>query len=237
MWKELTTRARTPSALTRRAFTLGMLTGIFFPAWVSADTTVEKWQGQFPGAKGVPAGWEPYPTPGGRPAYDFTVTAADGRRALRLASHGDRSTIARSVEVDLGSTPILEWSWKAVRLPEGADVRRASTSDSAVQVLVVWPRPPELLRSRIIAYAWDTTAPANSFERSRKTGTVTYVIVRSGPQALDQWLIERRNVQEDYRRIYGDRPGPVRVIALSIDTNDTRSSAEALVGPILFRSS
>src|SRR5262245_43610840 len=228
-------RTATSGCRTRRAFMVGLALGLGGPAAARADTIVETWQEQSPGAKGIPAGWEPYRTPGGRPAYDFTVTEVDGRRALRLASHGDRSTVARSVQVDLGATPILEWSWKVVRLPEGGDIRRAATSDSAIQLFVVWPRPPELLRSRIIAYAWDTTAPADSIERSRKTGTVTYVVVRSGAQALDRWLVERRNVREDHRRIYGDEPGPVRVVALSIDTNDTRSDAEALVGPIVFR--
>lgn len=224
---------------TRREFalTIATLLGFGFPLPVSAETTVEDWQGQSVGTRGIPSGWEPYRTPGGHPAYDFSVVDVGGRRALRLSSHGDRSTIARAVQVDLKATPVLEWSWKAVRLPAGADVRRSATSDSAAQVLVVWPRPPELLRSRIIAYAWDTTAPANSIERSRKAGTVTFVIVRSGPAELARWLTERRNVYEDYRRIYGGEPDAVRAIALSIDTNDTRAPAEALVGPIVFRRS
>jgi Protein of unknown function (DUF3047) len=66
---------------------------------------------------------------------------------------------------------------------------------------------------------------------------VTFVIVRSGPVGLAQWLTERRNVQADYRRIYGEEPDPVRALALSIDTNDTRAPAEAFVGPIAFRTS
>ena len=206
------------------------------PRTAHADTTVEDWRSHRAGERGIPSNWEPYRTPGGRPAYDFSIVDVDGRRALRIASHGDRSTIARSVEVDLAATPTLEWSWKVTRLPAQADVRSSATSDSVAQLLVVWPRPPELLRSRIIAYAWDTTAPANSIVPSRKAGTVTFVIMRSGSAALGRWLPERRNVLADYRRIYGGTPDPVRLVALSIDTNDTRSAAEAYIGPIAFRS-
>lgn len=97
-------------------------------------------------------------------------------------------------------------------------------------------RPPELLRSRIIAYAWDTTAPTHRIERSRRTSTVTFVVVRSGPTQLAQWLSKRCNVYTDCRRIYGGAPDPARAIALSIDTNDTRAPVEALVGPIAFGS-
>jgi hypothetical protein len=212
-----------------------MLLLLGVPPAADADTPVEDWRGQPVGARGIPAGWEAYRTPGGRPAYDFSVVEADGRRALRMGSHGDRSTIARALRVDLAATPVLEWSWKVTRLPARADVRHGATSDAAAQLLVVWPRPPELIRSRIIAYTWDTTAPAQSIVPSPKARTVTFVVMRSGPAGLGRWLTERRDVLADHRRIYGEDPDPVGAIALSIDTNDTRSPAEAAIGPIAFR--
>jgi hypothetical protein len=91
-----------------------------------------------------------------------------------------------------------------------------------------------MIRSRILAYTWDTAAPAGTIERSRKTRTVTFVIVRSGPSGLAQWLTERRDVYADYRRVYGEEPDRLPVIALSIDTNDTRAPAEAFFGRIAF---
>jgi hypothetical protein len=54
------------------------------------------------------------------------------------------------------------------------------------------------------------------------------------PAQLNQWLSERRNVYEDYRRVFGEDPEDPPAIALSIDTNDTRSTAEALIGRIEF---
>jgi DUF3047 family protein len=200
----------------------------------AAPTVVEDWTAQPLGARGIPSGWRAYGTPGGRPAYDFVVAEDDGRRALSLRSRDEHSTIAREIHVDLEATPILEWSWKIVELPAGADVRVRATSDLTAHVLVVWPRVPEALRSRILAYAWGTTEPAGGVERSRKTGTVTFFILRSGAESLGRWVRERRDVVEDYRRIYGERPENPRAVALSIDTNDTHSSAAALIGPIVF---
>ena len=92
------------------------------------------------------------------------------------------------------------------------------------------------MRSRIIAYIWDTTAPVGSIFKSEKTGTVTYVVVRSGSSDLGRWITERRNVFEDFKKIYGDGPSEdAGVISVLIDSNDTRSSAESFVGEILFR--
>ncbi len=205
------------------------------PSSAQAEVTVvEDWAQQAVGAKGIPAGWTTYETVGGRPTYDFTVVEDDGRRALRLKSRDEHSTITKEIRVNLRATPILEWRWKAVTLPAGADVRRWETSDLTGHIFVGWPRFPALLRTRLIGYAWDTTAPAQTMQRSRKTGTVTFFIVRSGPRELNQWLTERRNVYEDYKQAFGEEPGDPRVVALSIDTNDTHSVAEALIGRIIF---
>jgi hypothetical protein len=203
-------------------------------AAASARVAVEDWTSYQTGARGIPPGWTGQYW--GSPAYDFEIADDQGQRALHMRSRGDRSTISRDIRgrVHLKDTPILEWRWKAVTLPTGGDARRRETTDQAAQVYVGWPRFPGPLRSRIIGYAWDTTAPAGSVIRSKKTDTVTYVILRSGTRDLGQWLSERRDVTADYRTIFGEEPGDPGFVSLSIDSNDTRSSAESFIGPIAF---
>ncbi len=207
--------------------------GLISPA-IPEVVSVEDWSQHAVGAKGVPLGWTRYETIGGRPAYDFAVVEDEGRRALLLKSRNEHSTIAKEIRVDLRATPILEWTWKALRLPVGADIRTRETSDLTAHIYVIWPRFPAMLRARLIGYVWDTSAPAQTIEKSRKTGTVHFFVLRSGPAQLNQWLTERRNVYEDYRKVFGEDPEDPRAIALSIDTNDTRSVAEALIGSIIF---
>ena len=128
----------------------------------AAKVVIEDWTSQAPGGRGIPAGWMPHTTRGGRPAYDFVIMEDEGQRALRVASHDEHSTIAKQVHVDLEATPILEWSWKIVEVPAGADVRKRGTSDLTGYLVVVWPRFPEALRSRLIAYVWGSIEPAGS---------------------------------------------------------------------------
>lgn len=229
-------------SLTRRALLQGLV-GVSLPCAAYAGATadrveiasVENWVRHELGARGVPHGWRAYDTAGGRPVYDFTIVEDDGHRGLQLRSRGDHSTISRRLRISLKATPLLEWSWKVVQFPDGADVRRKETSDLSGHLFVVWPRQPAMLRSRLIGYVWDERIPADTIEPSRKTGTVTFVVVRSGTEETATWITERRNVAEDYRRIYGEDPDDAGAVALSIDTNDTRSSAEAVFGAIAFR--
>ena len=214
---------------------LALLLGLSSTA-AAEVSRVEDWSQHVIGAKGIPTGWSKYETAGGRPAYDFTLVENEGHKALRLKSNNDHSTITKELRVSLRATPILEWTWKVLKLPAEADIRRKETSDLTGHIFVIWPRFPAMLRSRLIGYVWDTAAPTQAVVKSRKTGTVIFFVLRSGPRGLGRWLTERRNVYEDYRRAFGDDPQDPPVIALSIDTNDTRSQAEALIGHIIFTS-
>ncbi len=204
-------------------------------AWAADSVVVADWSKYRVGTKGVPEGWK-----GGNwgsPKYEFEIVEVDGHRVLHLKSEGDSSTIARDIKgkVDLKETPILEWRWKVTKLPRGADARKGETDDEAGQIYVAWPRFPEAVRSRSIGYIWDTAAPVGATFKSEKTGTVNYVVVESGPAKLGRWITEQRNVAEDFKKIYGVEPEGPGVVSISIDSDDTKSSAEAFVGSLLFR--
>ncbi len=196
---------------------------------------VEDWSRFSIGAKGIPEGWTGQNW--GSPAYDLTIVDNGGTKVLHLKSRSEGSTISKDVKgkVDLRATPVLAWRWKVVALPKGGDSRQKQTDDQAAQIYVAWPRFPEAVRSRIIGYVWDTTAPPGTIVPSQKTGTVTYVIVRSGAADLGRWISEERNVVEDFKKIYGEEPDNPAALSVAIDSNDTNSSAESFVGEILFK--
>jgi DUF3047 family protein len=214
-----------------------VLLGLLIVTGPAHAALIEDWTRDPLSRKGIPSGWtgEAF---GGRASFDFMIEQDAGKRFLHLASHNEHSTIAKDItgKVNLQETPILEWIWKATVLPTGGDIRRRETTDMAAQIYVVWPRFPRLLRSRIIGYVWDTTAPVATIAKSQKTSTVTFVVMRSGPEELGKWIMERRNVVEDYAKIFGEAPDDPGVITISIDSNDTRSAAEFSLGSIAFRS-
>ena len=218
----------------------GLLLAVFLTFLTAAAPSrvvvIEDWMTDEVSRRGIPAGWKGESF-GRRADYEFTNEHHDGGRVLHLKSQDEHSTIARDItgKVNLKETPILEWTWKATILPTGGDLRRKETTDMAAQLYVVWPRFPELLRSRIIGYVWDATTPAATIVKSQKTGTVTFVVARSGSADLGKWVTERRNVVADYVKIFGEFPEDPKVITISIDSNDTHSTAESFIGPIVFR--
>jgi hypothetical protein len=204
-------------------------------AWAS-EVVVDDWKSQKLGAKGIPEGWLGGQT-WGLPQHDMTIEENEGHRVLHLKSKIESSAVRKDIrgKINLKDTPVLEWTWKAIALPKNGDCRKKTADDQAAQLYLVWPRFPEAVRSQIIGYIWDTTTPAGSIVRSEKTATVTYVVVRSGAADLGKWITERRNVVEDYKKIYGGQPDGLGYISIAIDSDDTISSAESFFGKILFR--
>jgi hypothetical protein len=204
-------------------------------AWASEHVVVEDWAKAPVGHKGIPPEWKGQQW--GSPAYDMTVAEDGGKRALHLKSNNEGSTISKEVKgkVNLKDTPVLEWSWKMVTLPKGGNSCVKSADDQAGQVFVMWPRFPEQVRSRIIGYVWDTTQPVGTTCKSEKSGMVTYIVVRSGAAEVGKWLTEKRNVRDDFKKIYGEEADNPGAVSISIDSNDTNSYAESFIGPIAFR--
>ena len=217
-----------------RILTIAAVLLVVAAASADDDVVVDDWKQKL-GATGIPPGWQGQNW--GSPKFACKVEESDGRVALHLKSANDGSTVSRDVKgkVTLKETPVLEWTWKALVLPQNGNSCKKATDDQAAQLFVVWPRFPEAVRSRIIGYVWDTTQPVGTICKSEKTATVTYVVIRSGSAELGKWLTERRNVVEDFTKIYGEAPENPGGVSISIDSNDTNSTSESLMGAIAFR--
>ncbi|MBI5238302.1 MAG: DUF3047 domain-containing protein [Deltaproteobacteria bacterium] len=162
---------------------------------------------------------------------DFEVIDTEFGKAVHLKSASTSSALLREMKFDTKKYPMLGWRWKAVRLPEGGDVRQKSTDDQAIQVYVMFSRwPGGVINRRVIGYIWDTGAPEGGVFTSAKTSSTRYIVLRSGPAGLGQWFEEKRNVFKDYERLFDEEPEiDATGISVMIDSDDTKSSAESYI--------
>jgi hypothetical protein len=62
------------------------------------------------------------------------------------------------------------------------------------------------------------------------------IAVQSGPSLVGQWLEEKRNRLEDYRKCFGEDSPKAGAVAIMTHTDNTGERAMAWYGPIrLFR--
>jgi hypothetical protein len=168
----------------------------------------------------VPQGWELLVKKGN--AQLQLVPLVDGQ-ALQLRSENASFALQKKVRLSLQNTPFLVWQWKVTHLPKGGDFRQRHTDDQAAQLIVAFSS------TRFISYIWDSTVPRGTIGSApappfRK---ILALVVQSGPQALNTWITERRNLVHDYTRLFGEAPKAIRGVRIQINSQHTRSRAES----------
>jgi hypothetical protein len=183
---------------------------------------------------GVPAGWE-LRVHHNSPQIQLE-RVQNGRVAIRLKSEISSFGLHKEVTVDLKEFPILTWKWKVDRLPPHGDIREKSKDDQAAQVYVVFPRSLLRLRSPTIGYLWDSNAPVGTVADGHSVVTpIKNIVLQSGEGHLGEWVVERRNVLDDYQRLFGKGSVPkVGAVAIWTNTQHTKSSAEAAFADLRF---
>lgn len=183
----------------------------------------------------VPQGWKLSVHEG---EADLALVPDGDGQALKLRSRLSSFSLAKAVDIDLRKTPYLEWEWKVTELPKGGDVRRRATDDQAAQLIVLFAWGP--FRQEAIVYMWDSTAPEGTALQMPSPPLYPFlnaqgVVVRSAEMQTGEWIAETRDVAADYRRLFGKEPGRVLGIGLQINSQHTRSQAEAYWRLVKFR--
>ena len=158
-------------------------------------------------------------------------------QAIQLRTESSSFALEKSITVDLRQTPYLEWEWKVTVPPAGGNFASPDTDDQAAQLLVVFPKT-FFERRKIISYIWDPTAPKGTIGAAAGPIylNVKALVVESGAGEIGSWLIEKRNVVEDYRALFGEIPERAVAIRMQINSQHTNSVAEVFWRTIRFTS-
>jgi chloramphenicol O-acetyltransferase len=91
-------------------------------------------------------------------------------------------------------------------------------------------------RTRAINYIWANKLAVGQAVPNPYTSNAMMVAVQSGRTHMGEWMGERRNVLEDYRKFFGEDPPKVGAIAIMTDTDNTGEKAVAWYGLIAISS-
>jgi len=198
------------------------------PAKVVCDRVLEDFSASKLGA--FPTGWR------SKEASEMTLATRDGRfvveqdgaRKVLHATYRDQAiTIGKAFEGwDLNQYPVLQFQWKASKLPKGGNEDSMSRNDCGASVYGFWDIGfPFSVNS--IKYSWSSTLKVGT-EISKRLGHDFVRVMQSGESGIGQWHTVRVDVRSDYQRLFktGDLRGP-NGIAILTDADATGSEAEA----------
>jgi hypothetical protein len=157
------------------------------------------------------------------------VVFDSGERVLRATSDASASALFRPLDVEPLETLELSWRWKvASSLIGNWNERSKDGDDYAARVLIAFGSPTFGRNSAALCYVWAAGEPVGATFPSPRLHNVATIVLESGNEKSGEWILERRNVWEDFRTAFGRPPeGPPGAIAVIVDTDDTGSSSIA----------
>jgi len=202
----------------------------------------------------LPSGWEPWSLSKFKKPTQYQLVSYDGKTVIKASAQASASGLVHRLDVDPKLFPTLEWRWKVNELIASADNTKKHTEDSPVRVVVAFGGDIEKLplgdrlffdnmRALIgrempyatLMYIWENRATKDSVIPNLHTSRVKMIVAESGRGKLGSWQEVTRNVYADFRRAFGEEPGPIISIGIMTDTDNTGANVHAYYGDIVFR--
>ncbi len=169
-----------------------------------------------------------------KPTHYAAVTDA-GLPVLHAVSRSANAGLVRDVARPAPAEARLRWRWKVrAALAGNMRERERAGDDYAARVFVVFETSLNPLRTRAINYVWAATEKTGAVFASPYTKNVGIVVLRSGNADAGQWHLEQRDVLADYRAFFGEPPSRINAVAVLVDTDNTKSNAEAWFADLIL---
>jgi hypothetical protein len=204
--------------------------------------------------EGLPDDWQPLTFRRIKRHTEYSLVEEDDRVVVKAVSYQAASGLTRAISIDPAEYPLIQWRWKVNNVLQKGDVTRRDGDDYPARVYIAFAFDPgrasflqrlehraaQLIRGkdvpyRAISYIWDSNSPAGAMVANAYTDRAMMFVVQAGGEKLQQWVMQERNVYEDYKKAFGEEPTMISGVAIMTDTDNTQESAVAWYGDIIFR--
>lgn len=181
------------------------------------------------------------------------ATQSDG--AIMVGSDASVSLLYKPVSVDLTETPNLSWTWKVDRSVPPTDLSVKGKDDRALALYISFPFDEaragfweRFIRSivvalkgedtpgRVISYVWGGEYETGEVIESPYLKSAGALIALQKAKAqTGEWVSEQVNIAADYERIFGEPANKPYQIAISADSDDTKSQSIGWIKDLEFK--
>ena len=205
-----------------------------------------------PGAL-LPAGWKNLPVAHGKPLTQYTLVHDGHTTVLQADANRSASALMHEGNIDLVRTPVVAWRWKAEGPIEGADNRVGSKEDAPARLVFLFDGDKSKLsffdRAKMdlakklggeelpyatLMYIWSPTAAPGTVIANPHTERVQMIVVSGLSGDAGEWQTLRRNIVQDYERVFHESPGRITGYGLLTDTDNTGTTTRAWYGDVEF---
>ena len=202
----------------------------------------------------LPANWEPLTFEKIPTHTQYTLVKDGDKVVVKANSRESSSGITREITIDPQEYPIVQWRWKVENILKNGDVNKKAGDDYPARIYITFEydsskvglfekakyETAKLLYGQYppigaINYIWESKSPIGTMVPNPYTDRVNMFVIESGETRLNEWIMEERNVYEDYMKAFGENPPKISGVAIMTDTDNTKENAVAYFGDIVFK--
>ena len=167
---------------------------------------------------------------------DYRLAVFEGHVAIRARGRGSASGLIRDIDLDPRICSEIEWAWAVTKLQQHVDLHDRSGDDVAASLFLLFGDPGSFLAPQpvpTLRYVWTSEAAAEGdvIANPYMAQSVKSIVVETGTQTSPSWIVERRNILEDFETAFGSPPeASVQAIALFTDNDQSLEPVEAYYG-------
>jgi len=131
----------------------------------------------------------------------FKDNFKNDRRQIDIFTHKDVGILQKNVDIALEPGVSISWEWIVKHLPSPKAENTVPTHDY-LSIAVEFDDGQDL------TYMWSSHLPVGKFFRCpipRWASIETHYVIRNDKSQLGQWLNEKRNVYDDYKKTIGGK--------------------------------
>ncbi len=193
--------------------------------------------------------WRPVTFPKIKEHSQYTIENQGRESVLRAESRASASAIVYRDTFSVYDYPHLRWKWKVENVYEKGNARSKDGDDYPLRIYVLFEYDPDRasllqklrreLGRRIfgedlplatLVYIWANREDEKGIIPSPYTSEARMFVLQKGKRNLGRWIVEERNMLEDYRKAFGADPPARATLGIMNDSDNTKEASVSYVG-------
>jgi hypothetical protein len=166
---------------------------------------------------------------------DYKVESSNGESYIRAVSDSSCSAMYHKIKLDATQHPMLFWKWRINNFPDKKsrdNLLSKEEDDFGARMYVIFPAM-FFTNTKVLEYIWSKDLQVGTISSSPYSDNIKLIVVESGPNDVNAWVSEERNIYEDYVIAFNAKPRlKIGAIAFMCDSDSTESNAEAFFDDI-----
>jgi len=193
--------------------------------------------------------WRPLSFPKIKEHTEYTIEEQAHESVLRTESHASASAIVYRKLFNVYDYPKLRWKWKVMNVYEKGNTRTKEGDDYPLRIYVLFEYDPDkagfydTIKYGLAKIFYGEYPPHSALNyiwanRDDETGVITstyasnskMIVLQKGKKNLSRWIVEERNILDDYRKAFEADPPAMATLGIMNDSDNTKESSVSYVG-------